>query len=257
MGTGLHGQVALVTGASGGIGKAICRGLAHQGADVGVHYRTGETAARALVAELAGGGARAQAFAADLTDPAQAAALVATVARAFGRLDILINNAGITVGGRPLAETDEADWARVLDVNLNSAFYLCRAALPHLRPAGGRIVNVASNIVNSLPPGSAAYAASKAGLVALTQVLSKEEAAHGVRVNAVSPGMIAAGMGLGAMERRPPAVAAQFVRTIPMGRPGTAEEVAAAVLFLVGEESGYVTGQNLTVNGGDRCESYQ
>ena len=146
----------------------------------------------------------------------------------------------------------------MMDVNLNAAFYVSKAVLPHMRCQGkGQIVNIASNIVNSLPGGSTAYAVSKAGLVALTRVLSKEEARHGIRVNAVSPGIISAGMGVGALERRPPEVRERFLGSIPMNRPGTAEEVAATVVFMVSEAASYVTGQHLTVNGGDRTEYFE
>jgi 3-oxoacyl-[acyl-carrier protein] reductase len=122
---------------------------------------------------------------------------------------------------------------------------------------GGQIVNLSSNIVNSLPGGSSAYAATKSALVAFTKVLSKEVARDNIRVNALSPGLIAAGMGQGAMDRRDPAVLERFIDTIPLGRPGEAQEIANVIGFLISDAASYLIGQNLTVNGGDRTESYQ
>ena len=254
----LQDRVALVTGGSGGIGEAICRSLATQGAIVAVHYNRDSAGARDVAGSIAADGGRVEVLQADLTDPQEVAELMAAVTSKLGGLDILVNNAGITIGGQDIAETAVEDWARVMDVNVNSVFYACRAAVPHLRRrGGGSVVNISSNVINTLPGGSAAYAASKCAVVALTKILSKEEARNGIRVNAVSPGMIAAGMGLGAMERRAPEVRQQFLDSIPLGRAGEASEVAAAVVFLASDEASYITGQNFNVNGGDRTESYQ
>ncbi|MDE2812583.1 MAG: SDR family NAD(P)-dependent oxidoreductase, partial [Gemmatimonadota bacterium] len=183
MSTPLHDRIALVTGAAGGIGQAICRALAAEGATVALHYHTQKETAYALAAELGGA-----AFAADITEAAVAQSLVERVVGELGGLDILVNNAGITIGGQFVADMKLADWHRVLDVNLNSVLYMCKAALPLMRVRGGAVVNIASNVVNTLPGGAAAYATTKAGVVALTKVLSKEEAEHGIRVNVVSPG---------------------------------------------------------------------
>jgi NAD(P)-dependent dehydrogenase (short-subunit alcohol dehydrogenase family) len=251
-------RVALVTGATGGIGTAICRGLADAGIAVAVQYRANSDGAAGLVEDLRQRGVDAQSLQADITEPEAAAGLVESTVERLGGLDILVNNAGITVGGVEVADMDIDGWRQMVDVNLNSVFYLCRAAVPRLRArGGGQVVNVASNIVNSLPGGSSAYAATKAALVAFTQVLSKEVARDGIRVNALSPGLIDAGMGQGAMQRRRPEELERFLQTIPMGRPGSAEEIAGVVAFLVSEAASYLTGQNLTVNGGDRTESYQ
>jgi 3-oxoacyl-[acyl-carrier protein] reductase len=251
-------NTALVTGGAGGIGRAICLALAATGAAVAVHYHTNETAAQELAQRLRGQGVRAAAYGADITNPEAAHELVRRVDEDLDGIDILVNNAGITVGGLEVADTEVDAWLHMVDVNLNSVFYLCRAAIPRLRSrGGGHIVNVASNIVNSLPGGSSAYAATKSALVAFTKVLSKEVARDNIRVNALSPGLIAAGMGQGAMDRRDPAGLERFIDTIPLGRPGQAEEIASVVTFLVSDAASYLTGQNLTVNGGDRTESYQ
>ena len=251
-------KTALVTGGAGGIGRAICQALANTGVVVAVHYHTNEIAAQELVQRLRSQGGSAAAYGADVTDPEVAHDLVRRVDEDLGGIDILVNNAGITVGGLEVADTEIDTWLRMVDVNLNSVFYLCRAAIPYLLArGGGHIVNVSSNIVNSLPGGSSAYAATKSALVALTKVLSKEVARDNIRVNALSPGLIAAGMGQGAMDRRDAAVLERFIDTIPLGRPGEAEEIASVVTFLVSDAASYLTGQNLTVNGGDRTESYQ
>ena len=253
----LAGKAAIVTGGSRGIGRAIALKLASEGTAVAVCSRT-SGAAEVVAAEIEELGVRALAQRTDVSDSGQAEALVKAAQQIFGRLDILVNNAGVTIGGQTIADTAVEDWARVMDVNANSVFYTCRAAVTHLRRrGGGNVINISSNVINTLPGASAAYAASKSAVVVMTKVLSKEEARHGIRVNAVSPGMIAAGMGLGAMERRAPESRQQFLNTIPLGREGEASEVAAAVVFLVSDEASYITGQNFNVNGGDRTESYQ
>jgi 3-oxoacyl-[acyl-carrier protein] reductase len=254
----LENRVALVTGGSGGIGQAICAALAAEGALVALHYHRDQEGAERGAGALRRQGRQVRLYQADVADPEEAAALAARVIGDFGRLEILANNAGITIGGKTVLETSIEEWKRVMAINLDSAFYLTRAVLPQMRQQGfGRIVNIASNVINTLPGGSGAYGASKSGLVALTKVLSKEVARENIRVNAVAPGMIAAGMGQGALARRSPELARRFLDTIPQGRPGTAAEVAAAVVFLCAEEASYITGQCLNVNGGDRTESYQ
>ncbi|MCC7264697.1 MAG: glucose 1-dehydrogenase [Candidatus Latescibacteria bacterium] len=254
----LANRVALVTGGAGGIGQAIGAALAAEGAQLALHYHRGAGAAAAAAAGLQGQGRRVQVFGADLTDPAAAVLLAKQVVDQLGGVDILINNAGITIGGKTVLETGVEEWRQVMAVNLDSVFYLTRAVLPQMQRQGyGRIVNISSNVINTLPGGSAAYGASKSALVALTKVLSKEVARDNIRVNAVAPGMIDAGMGQGALARRSPELARRFLDTIPQGRAGSAEEVAAAVVFLCTEEASYVTGQCLNVNGGDRTESYQ
>lgn len=254
----LAGKVAVVTGATGGIGQAICHELATGGATLVVHGHRQLEMAQQLVDDLRQAGGTAMCLCGDLTRPETATQVIDAAVDAYGGVDVLINNAGVTLGGVGVEETSIEDWLNVTDINLHSVFYMCRAAIPALRQrGGGSIVNVASNIVNSLPGGSGAYATTKAAVVALTKVLSKEVAHEGIRVNALSPGLIAAGMGQGAIERRTPEQMARFLESIPTKRPGTAEEIARVVHFLCAPGASYLTGQNVTVNGGDRTESYQ
>ncbi|MBT6147789.1 MAG: SDR family oxidoreductase, partial [Gemmatimonadetes bacterium] len=228
------------------------------GAAIAVHCHERRSEAEALMRQLQAQGVAATVIVADLTQADEAGRAVGEVVEALGGLDLLVNNAGVTLGGSSVESTSIEDWLWVTDINLHSVFYLCRAAIPELRArGGGSIVNVASNIVNSLPGGSAAYATTKAAVVALTKVLSKEVGHEGIRVNALSPGLIAAGMGQGAIERRSEAEMVRFLESIPSKRAGSAEEIAGVVRFLCSPAASYLTGQNLTVNGGDRTESYQ
>jgi|SRR5579871_197715 3-oxoacyl-[acyl-carrier protein] reductase len=239
---GLSGQAALVTGASGGIGGAIARALHAQGAAVALSGTRADALA-ALAAEL---GERAHALPADLADPAAPDALVKQAEAALGRLDILVNNAGVTRDTLVLRMRDE-DWQAVLDVNLGAAFRLTRAALRGMvRRRHGRIVSITSVVGVTGNPGQANYAASKAAIVGMTKSIAAEVATRGITVNCVAPGFIATAMTdrLGDEQR------ARIAATIPMGRLGGAEEVAAAVAYLASAEAAYVTGQTLHVNGG-------
>ncbi len=239
---GLSGQAALVTGASGGIGGAIARALHAQGAAVALSGTRADALA-ALAAEL---GERAHALPADLSDPTAPDALVKQAEVALGRLDILVNNAGVTRDTLVLRMRDE-DWQAVLDVNLGAAFRLTRAALRGMvRRRHGRIVSITSVVGVTGNPGQANYAASKAAIVGMTKSIAAEVATRGITVNCVAPGFIATAMTdrLGDEQR------ARIAATIPMGRLGGAEEVAAAVAYLASAEAAYVTGQTLHVNGG-------
>jgi 3-oxoacyl-[acyl-carrier protein] reductase len=242
----LQGRVALVTGGSRGIGAAVAQALASASAALAVCARNGEAAA-ATAAAIAGQGGQAFGIAADVSRAADAERVVAACVERFGRLDILVNNAGITRDGLVLRMKDE-DWSDVLAVNLNGAFYCARAALRAIlkQKQSGRIINVGSVVGSMGNPGQANYVASKAGLVGLTKALSKEVASRGVTVNAVAPGFIETDMTAGL----PVAAKDAYRAQIPLGRFGTAAEVAAVVAFLASDAAAYITGQVIHVNGG-------
>jgi 3-oxoacyl-[acyl-carrier protein] reductase len=234
---------ALVTGASRGIGAAIARALAREGWPVGVNYRSDSEAAAAVVEEITSAGGRAKALQGDVADPDTADALFTALEEEFGPVLVLVNNAGVTADGlAPMIDDD--DWDKVIDTNLSAAFRLTRRALrPMLRSRYGRVVNIAS-IVGAVRgnAGQANYAASKAGLVAMTRTVAAEVARRGVTVNAVAPGLIETGMS--------EAVAENLLEHVPARRAGTPEEVAECVRFLASDGAAYVTGVCLTVDGG-------
>ncbi|MBV9539045.1 MAG: 3-oxoacyl-[acyl-carrier-protein] reductase [Acidisphaera sp.] len=238
----LDGRVALVTGASGGIGAGIARALHGQGATV-VLSGTRREALQALAAELAG---RAHVCPADLREPAAADALVAASEAAAGPLDILVNNAGLTRDMLALRMKD-ADWQTVLDVDLSAPFRLCRAALRGMiRRRAGRIVSISSIVGATGNAGQANYAAAKAGLGGMTKALAQEVAARGITVNLVAPGFVATAMTDALSDTQK----AKLSEAIPLGRLGQPSDVAAAVVFLASDEAGWVTGATLHVNGG-------
>lgn len=245
--TGLEGKVAVVTGGSRGIGRAIALGLAAQGAKVAICARNLETAQK-VVAEIEAAGAEGMAMAADIARESEADGLIQAGIKRFGRLDILVNNAGITKDGL-LIRMKEEDWDMVLDVNLKGAFFTTRAALrPMLRAQSGRIVNISSVAGTMGIPGQANYSASKAGLIGFTKAVAKEVASRLITVNAVAPGFIETEMTAVLTEDRKKS----YLGQIPMGRFGAAEEVAALVSFLVSEAASYITGQVITIDGGLR-----
>ena len=238
----LDGKSALVTGASGGLGAAIARGLHAQGARV-VLSGTRRDALDALAAELGEG---AHVCPADLRDPAAPDALVAAAEAACGPLDVVVNNAGMTRDGLSLRMKDE-DWQAVLDVDLTAPFRLSRAALKGmLRRRSGRLIAIGSIVGATGNPGQANYAAAKAGLVGMTKALAQEVAARGITVNAVAPGFIETPMtdALTAEQK------ARLTERIPLARLGQPADVAAAVVYLASDEAAWVTGAVLHVNGG-------
>ncbi len=242
----LKGKVALVTGASRGIGRAIALRLAQAGADIALIYASNGQAAQEAAGQVEALGVRALALRADVSDFAQAQAAYAQVKEALGAPDILVNNAGITRDGLAM-RMSQADFDRVVQVNLNGAFYLTRAALPDfVRRRSGRIINITSVSGLDGNPGQANYAASKAGLVGLTKALAREVASRGITVNAVAPGFVDTDM-TAAMN---PDTLAQALKLVPMGRAAQPQEIAGAVAFLAGPDAGYITGQVLRVDGG-------
>ncbi len=242
----LTGKNALVTGGSRGIGKAVCLELARQGANVAVNYAGRAQAAEEVAAACRELGVEAFAVQADVADAAAVDAMVKEVAARFGRVDILVNNAGITRDKLAL-QMKEEDFDAVLDTNLKGAF-LCMKAVyrPMMKQRYGRIVNLSSVVGLRGNAGQANYAASKAGLIGMSKSIAKELASRGVTVNLVAPGFIDTEM----TAVLPEAAREALLKSIPMARLGQPEDVARAVAFFAAEESGYITGQVLCVDGG-------
>jgi 3-oxoacyl-[acyl-carrier protein] reductase len=240
----LSGRVALVTGASRGIGRAIAEKLAARGAHV-VAAARGDNAAATVDAILAAGG-KADALALDVTQPGAAEAAIAATAGKHGRLDILVNNAGITKD-QLMLRMKRDDWDAVLGTNLTAAFTLTQAALkPMLKQRGGRIVCISSVVGQSGNAGQANYAASKAGLVGFAKSVAMEVASRGITVNVVAPGLIDTDM----TRAITGSAHEEWAAKIPLKRLGTPEDIASAVCFLASDEASYITGQVLAVNGG-------
>jgi 3-oxoacyl-[acyl-carrier protein] reductase len=233
----LQGRTALVTGASRGIGRAIATELARAGASVVLSYRTGEAEARALAAELGG-----RAVQADVSDPASAGALVEEA----GELDILVNNAGVTRDGLLVRMSDD-DWRTVLETNLSSCFYTCRAAVRGMmKRRSGAIVNVSSIVGLHGNWGQTNYAASKAGIIGFTKALARELGSRNIRANVVVPGYVRTQL----TDVLPEQATGAMLRSTPLGRLGDPEDVAGAVRFLCSDEASFITGAVLLVDGG-------
>ena len=242
----LSGKSAVVTGGSRGLGRAIALRLARQGADVAFSYRGNEVAADETASGIEEAGREALAVQADVTDPAAAEALVKAALEAFGKVDILVNNAGITRDDLIMRMSLDA-WREVLETNLFGAFYTIKAATrPMLKARRGRIVNITSVSGQAGQTGQANYSAAKAGLIGLTKATARELASRGITCNAVAPGFVLTELTQGL----PDALKAELTARTPLGRFGTAEEIADAVAFLASDEAAFITGQVLAVDGG-------
>jgi 3-oxoacyl-[acyl-carrier protein] reductase len=241
----LAGKVSLVTGASRGIGCAIAKALAAEGAQVVLGARDAARLAQ-VVAEIRAAGGKAEPLSLDVAERASVEAGVASIVSAHGRLDHLVNNAGVTRDNLLLRMKDE-EWRQVLDTNLGGVFLCTQAVLKTmLRQRHGRIVNVASVVGLSGNAGQANYAASKAGILGFTKSVAREVASRGITSNAVAPGFIQTDMTAAMSDKAREAL----IAAIPMGRPGQGEDVAAAVVFLLSSAAAYITGQVLSVDGG-------
>jgi 3-oxoacyl-(acyl-carrier-protein) reductase len=242
----LTGRTALVTGGSRGIGRAIALALAEEGADVAVNYVSSEAAARDVIASITKMGRRSMPAQADVSDFPDTFRMAQDVLKEFGHLDILVNNAGIN-SDKTFVKMDHASWRKVLSINLDGVFNCTKVFVDQmLRQNYGRVVNITSVIGQIGNFGQANYAASKAGVAAFTKSLAKELAGKGVTVNAVAPGFIETEM----IEGIPEKVKNRLLDQIPLKRFGSAEEVARAVCYIVSSDGDYITGAELSINGG-------
>ena len=244
----LLGKVALVTGASRGIGRAIAMALAGRGAQVIVNYATRDAAAREVVAAIEAAGGQAAIAGFDVADGPAVTDAIKQIGKDHGSLDVLVNNAGIAINGLVMRFSDD-QWQKTMAVNLGGAFHCIRAAASLLLRAkqAGRIINITSIVGEAGNGGQIAYSASKAGLIGLTMSTAKEFASRGVTCNAIAPGYIETDM---TADHLPDAQRAKLLEQIPFGRVGRTEEIGDAVAFLAGPEASYITGQVLRVNGG-------
>ena len=245
----LAGKTALITGATRGIGRAIALRFAAEGADVAFTYRSQHEAAQSLVSELEAMGVRAKAYTSDAASFEDAHKVVEDVKETFGRIDVLVNNAGITKDGL-MMRMDEAQWDAVIDTNLKSAFNFIHACTPIMaRQRSGSIISMSSVVGVSGNAGQCNYSASKAGLIGLTKSMAKEMGPRGIRANCITPGFIATDM-TGAL---PENVRQEWEKQIPLRRGGTPEDVAGVAVFLASDLAGYVTGQVVNCCGGMNC----
>ena len=242
----LDGRIAIVTGGSRGIGRAISQTLAKAGAEVFVNYARGEEAARETCEGIRAAGGKAEPVCFDVGDSKAIESAVQKIAKDKGRLDIVVSNAGISIDQLLLRLKDE-DIDKLLSVNLKGAINLARVSMsPMMRARWGRLIFVSSVVGEMGNPGQTAYSATKAALLGITKTIAKEYASRNVTVNAITPGFIETDM----TAKLPDAAKEQMIKATPLGRIGKPEDIAAAALYLASEEAGYVTGQVLRVNGG-------
>ena len=245
----LDGKVALITGAARGIGKAIALKFAQEGADVAFTDLVINEAAEETISEIAAYGHKVKGYASNAANFDETHAGVEEILKEFGHIDILVNNAGITKDGLVL-RMSEAQWDTVIAVNLKSAFNFIHAVIPSMaRQKGGSIINMASIAGQMGNPGQINYASSKAGLIAMAKTVAKEMGSRGIRANAIAPGFIVSEM----TNALPEAVREEYIKSIPLKRGGTVEEIANTALYLGSDLSSYVTGQVIAVNGGLYC----
>jgi len=250
-GSDFQNRKALVTGGSRGIGRAVCLELARRGADVAFIYRSRDAEAEVTAAEIRALGRRVLVLKADVADASALGAAVDRAAVELGNLDILVPAAGAVGVWHETAELSIDEWDRYIAVDLSGAFYTIRAAIPHLRNAGGGAVVVISSIAAQMcQPRNVQGAAAKAGVEAMVRVVAREEAKHGIRANAVAIGLTETDMGRAAFAQWGPQTSERVVRAIPLRRIGTPEEVARVVCFLAGPDAAYITGKVLQVDGG-------
>jgi 3-oxoacyl-[acyl-carrier protein] reductase len=246
----LQGQVAVVTGASKGIGAAIARHLAAEGAAVVVNYATSQAGADRVVADITRAGGRAVAVQANVADQADIRRLFAETKRAFGKLDVLVNNAGIYEFA-PLEEVTAGHFHKMFDLNVLGLILASQEAVKHFGPAGGSIINISSVAATSAPPTTAVYSATKAAVDAVTRALAKELGPRKVRVNAINPGMVETegvhAAGIAASDFR-----TQVEAQTPLGRIGQPQDIAPAAVFLASADAAWITGETLHITGGFR-----
>jgi len=243
----LGGRIAVVTGASKGLGKAIALALAAEGARVALVSRDAALL-DAVAAEIAGLGGEAHAFPTDITSEDQVRALEQAVVSTFGKVSILINNAGINIR-RPVTEFSLDEWRSVMDTNVTAAFLMCRSFIPHMMGTGyGRIVNMTSTMTHVSLPHRAAYSASKAALLGMTKAIALELAAERITCNGISPGPFATEMNRSLLDN--PEATAQFLGSTPLGRWGRVEEVGQLAVYLCSEDAAFITGTDILIDGG-------
>jgi glucose 1-dehydrogenase len=244
----LKDRVALVTGANSGFGRAIALGFAREGADVAINYLVNPQAAEEVVREIEAMGRRATAVQADISDRSQVEAMVSGVLESFGRIDVLVNNAGLTIR-MPFLELTEEAWDQVLDVDLKGPFLVSQAVARHMAGrGGGAIVNISSMSAQVAQPGITHYQAAKAGVTMLTRGMAFELGQYGIRVNAIEPGTIPTDFNRARLSA--PEAQAELLGKIPLGRMGEPRDLVGAAVYLASEESSFTTGAVIRIDGG-------